>query len=192
MKPNELFEIFNKFSLSIYALILLAIWSFFEAGIWFIIPDYLLLFFVIINPQLAKKYFFVVFIFSALGIIAHLIFLILHPDLGLILLQNTPFLSKDSFEIVQKSIIDLGYLGLLLQPFSSIPVKVWNYEAVKMGINLVFYLVLIALSRALRMGLVSILGYFFGKRFSRSLKKNFITFLIIYSILLILILLFVS
>ncbi len=152
------------------ALVLLSLWAFFEASFWFVIPDFLLLILCILYPKNYKKFFIFTLLFSILGIIAYFTFVSNYTLLSGEILLNTPFINQKMLDSINSLYTDKGISVVLRQTTTFTPVKVWTFEAVLHQFNLVFYLFFVAISRAIRMFIISLIFAFIGNKYRKAIR----------------------
>ena len=194
---------FNEFNSIVYnklgfltatggAMVLLALWAFFEASFWFIIPDFFLLILCIFSPNRYKKFFLACILFSLMGISAYFLFTSQYPAVSREILTNTPFINAEMLDKVGRVYSQQGVTAALKQTTTVIPVKVWTFQAVNYNFNFFSYLFLIAISRAIRMFLVCFIFSYLGKRCASLIRKNAVPFLMFYLLLFFIILFYIT
>lgn len=132
----------------------LGIWSFAEALIWFILPDVLLLPYAIATPQKLRQWLITALGPSLLGTLILLIIAMLWPEpIGQTVLQ-LPFTSESMLIGLQS----VQTPDILKQSVSGIPTKVWTLAALEYHWNWATFLLLLGISRGLRMTIVLLVG----------------------------------
>ncbi|MCP3685641.1 MAG: hypothetical protein GY861_23570 [bacterium] len=180
---QKTFDLFSRFSFGVAAVVLLSFWAFFEASVWFLFPDFLLFILVILNPKKWRLFFIVSLVLSILGLSAYYLFVYLKPSLAYTILINTPFVGEYMLEKVVEFYQMKGSGIALIQAFYPIPSKVWTYETVVLGFKFLPYLLMVTISRAMRMFLVSYVGSRFGKDFKGIIRNNFFVLFLVYVIM---------
>lgn len=178
--------VFNKiqqFSHTNWALFLLAVWSFLEAGIWFIFPDFLLMLLVFFNKERWKRFLAVTYLFSMMGIITYFILVSQYPIYAESVLKATPFVNPLTIEVVQAHFLQSGEMAAIFQPLTPYPSKVWSFSAATMGMGLILYLGFVGAARLVRMFLLSWLAIAFHRFLAEPIKNHMLPFLIVYIIL---------
>ena len=189
---NKLFDKLSLFSLTSGALVLLAIWAFFEASIWFVIPDFFLLVLCVLSPKKYKKFFLIGIIFSLIGISAYFMFVSQYPGKAGEILIETPFIRGRMIEAIGSLYNDQGISSVLKQTTTVIPVKVWTYQAVTHNFNFFIYLLFVGISRAIRIFLICFIFSIIGNKFKKNIKKYSSIFLFLYIILFFLVLFYIT
>lgn len=180
----ELYVTQQRFASSSAGTALLAIWSFLEAICWFILPDYLLLIHVALCPTHAKRFAILSLVSSMAGSIVMLFLAARFPEQVGHFLFTLPFTSADMLSKTQHLEHSFGVSATLLQPVSGIPAKVWTYAAVyHFHWNLLVFWGLLAVSRGVRMALISFIGWVFGRYYNRELSAFWPIWLTLYTFL---------
>ena len=128
---NSAYKLVYNFSFTYLALIIISIWAFFEASIWFIIPDFIILILILVNPKYYKKFFLITFISSIIGIMIYYLFVHLKSELAFELLIRIPFTNSLMIEKITDLYVNEGVMSILKQSFSGVPSKVWTFVAAK-------------------------------------------------------------
>ncbi|MBT4352846.1 hypothetical protein HOD20_10020 [archaeon] len=179
---NKFFKILETFFSSKYFIFILLIWTFFEASIWFIIPDFILLLSIIIKPHYYKKFLLITFTSSMIGIIFFYFFILNFPNFSLESFLRIPFTNQVMVDNINLLYSNQGIISVLKQSISGIPSKLWTYSAVKFKFSLINYIFFVSVSRGIRMFIVSIVASIVGVKGSRILKNHSILFFISYVI----------
>jgi membrane protein YqaA with SNARE-associated domain len=173
-------ERFSQFAGSRAALLLLGAWAFFEPSFWFIAPDLLLWLMCLYSPKKYVRFFLVTLASSLAGACLYFALnLLFFEDLHRILLA-TPFVNDGMILRIESVLAAYGMKGLLLQSFSFISIKIWVHLAVEHNIPLLWFIILTGLSRALRFFLFALLFSRVGLWFGIFLKRYFISFVTLY------------
>jgi membrane protein YqaA with SNARE-associated domain len=166
--------------MSRFALILLTVWAFFEASFWFIIPDFILLVLCMLNPKNYKKFFIFTILSSLIGITFYFLFVSNYPSISLNILMNTPFINQNMIDSINTLYNNEGIVSSLWQTTTFFPVKVWTYQAALHNFDLFLYLFFLAISRSIRMFIISFTFSFLGRKFNRFIRRNLLWMLIVY------------
>jgi 1-acyl-sn-glycerol-3-phosphate acyltransferase len=138
------------------ALFLVGIWAFTEAIAWPIIPDFILLPLALAVP--AKWLAFTVVAVGGSvsgGIVSYLLgATALGPDL----LDAVPLVTDSMKDAARSALEGSGALGLMSQPLSGIPYKVFAYQSAPVGVGIIEYIVMSALVRGGRFLAVALIG----------------------------------
>jgi len=169
---NKAYASIREFSLTRSALILLIAWSFFEASIWFIIPEFILIPLVIANPDSYKRHFKTILISSTAGALIYVMIASLQPDLVYSLLIKIPFTNAHMIDRIMILYSKEGIASVLRQAFSGIPSKVWSYAAVKSGFGILPYVTLLTISRGARMAIVAYASSIIGRKHNTFLRDH--------------------
>ncbi len=189
---KKLYDKLSLLTMTKGALVLLAIWAFFEASIWFVIPDFLLLILCLLYPKNYKKFFLFTLLFSILGIIIYFLFVSNYPLLSGKILVNTPFINQKMLDSINSLYMEKGIVVVLRQTTTFIPVKVWTFQTVLHQFNLFLYLFFVAVSRAIRMFIISLIFAFIGKRHKKIVREYSSILLLAYALIFFLVLFYVT
>jgi len=119
-------------------------WALAEALIWFVVPEFLLFLVVFMKIRHRAN----LLIYDILGTIAGTIIgLALHMSRDSML--QIPYVYEGMFTKVHDWFSNMGVWGLIYQPFSGVPYKVFLSEAPDFGFNILLF---ILLALALRIG----------------------------------------
>lgn len=136
-------EHLERFFVSREANYLVFTWAALEAIIWFVIPEFLLLLIVFLrvkNKILLLKY-------DILGtLVGTLLAFVIAPTH----MSNIPYVQPNMIKQVQVWYTHLGILGLLFQPFSGVPYKVFTLTADQFHFFLPLFLLFAVLVRISR------------------------------------------
>ena len=189
---KRLYDKLSPLTMTNGALVLLSLWAFLEASVWFVIPDFLLLILCILYPKNYKKFFIFTLLFSILGIIAYFTFVSNYTVLSGEILLNTPFINQKMLDSINSLYTDKGISVVLRQTTTVIPVKVWTYQAVVHHFNLFLYLFFVAISRAIRMFIISLIFAFIGKKYRNTLRNYSSILLLAYVLVFFIVLFYVT
>lgn len=152
---------------------------FLEPSVWFIFPDIILFYYIILNPKSILKSWFVFLLISTLGSIFYWYICSFFHQESLKLLELTPGVTTQMLNFVSQSAESSNFLILLKQSFSGIPVKVWTWYYANSNLNLLSFMVPIIISRGFRLGVTAILARLFVYLAKPKIQKHFLWFLII-------------
>jgi membrane protein YqaA with SNARE-associated domain len=139
-------------------LVLLAAWSFLEASIWSVAPDFLLFPLVILLPKQAKRLWLVALTASMLGGILYWFVVQAFPVATFSWLLQTPMINLERLSFIQYLYTTRGEVAVLQQSVTFIPFKGWTYMAVQQSLPIVTYFGYALISRGVRMLVVAGLG----------------------------------
>jgi len=178
---GKVYEKLQKFSLGNWALWFLGVWTFLEAGFWFIAPDFIIFALCFFAPKRYKKFLLVSLVVSLIGGGCYYVFVHNNPELALTILSQTPFLTEKSMAFVSNS-LGKGVIYTLLQSFTFIQFKAWTYYANAHNLNLVVYLFLVGISRIIRFSVVAGIAILLSRINKKFLRKHIIALIIGYVI----------
>jgi 1-acyl-sn-glycerol-3-phosphate acyltransferase len=162
------------------ALFLVGIWGFTEAIAWPIIPDFILLPLALAVP--AKWLAFTVVAVGGSvsgGIVSYLLGA---TALGRDLLDAAPLVTDSMTEAARSALEGSGALGLMSQPLSGIPYKVFAYQSAPAGVGVIEYIVMSAAARGGRFLAVAIVGVAGGKLLRNVWERLWPWFCLLYSV----------
>lgn len=154
------FENFRSFALSPAAVWLTVVWAFFEALVWPVVPDLLLLPLILAAP--ARSFAFVVA--AAAGSLAGgtVGYLAGSSSIGADLLTAAPLVTDRMVASAGATLAERGATGLLAQPLSGIPYKAFALQAGPAGVDLPGYLVMTVMARGARFAAVAAIAALMG------------------------------
>jgi membrane protein YqaA with SNARE-associated domain len=167
---NRTYDLALHFFSSPLFLFLLAIWAFFEASVWFLAPDLLLLLYFLTNPKQYKKILALVVTFSILGGISYYLFVTLNPVLAESILLQTPFVAQRNIVFVENLFVDYGVVATVLQSITLIPFKIWTFLAVQQSFSFFHYIFFAIITRCIRFSVLGGLFYWAGTK--QNLVRN--------------------
>lgn len=176
---RKIFDYLSSIVLFPWMIAILILWSFLEASIWPIFPEFILVFFIILSPKNYRKLFSISFISSILGTASFFLFAHLYPIATNNLLLKVPFINEGMLHVAalyQKE----GVISLFRQPFSTIPIKVWTFMATKYSIGFLPFMLLTSLIRGIRFFILAFLGNIIGSNFGKFIRANFLVSIIAY------------
>jgi len=177
---QKVYDKFYIFAGSLVGLILLGLWSFFEASVWFIAPDFLIMLFSLVLFKKYKKFILVALITSLIGGLLYYILNLFYFEQLTDILFNTPFVAERSVAFVSKLLSEYGVIATFLQSITLIPFKIWTHFIVQYNLSPLLYFVFVAISRTIRFFVVAFVFAFLGKKFKNKIRNNFNWLLIIY------------
>lgn len=135
----------EQFFMSKESNVLIASWAAAEAFIWFVLPEFLL--FLVIFMKVRHK--FDLLKFDIIGtVIGTVIGILWHAPTEFLL--KLPFVYQNMLDQVHTWFSEWGMWGVFFQPFSGVPFKVFNHQALDFGFFIPFFIVLAVLARMLR------------------------------------------
>jgi hypothetical protein len=158
----------------------MALWSFLEALVWPIIPDFLLAALVIGSPKVAASALAACVGGSAMGTAILYRVALARPAEVMGLLRRLPFVFEADIESVGERIEGQGAGAFVWQPTSGIPSKVWAVLGASKGLRTRDVLPILMASRAVRMAVIAILAALVGARFTSRIRERFLLLLAIY------------
>lgn len=181
---NKIYDSFEKFSLSYIAMIFISTWAFFESSVWFILPDFIILILVVVNPTKYKKYFGITFISSILGILAYYLFVIINPTIAWNILVQTPFTTPLMVDQVATKYTTQGISSILFQSYSGIPSKIWTYTLTEIiSMKFMLYFVLVSISRGVRIFITSFVASKIGIKGKQFIRNHFSILITLHTII---------
>jgi hypothetical protein len=168
-------------------MILIALWSFFEASFWFIAPDFLIGLFCFLAPKRYKKILLIALVFSILGGLFYYFFNVYNLNILTEILINTPFVSEKNMLFVSNLYLTHGIFATLLQAITLIPFKIWTHFVVLYNLNPAIYLLLVGISRLVRFAIVGFIAIKFRHFLGSKVKRHSIFIIAIYSLIFLLI-----
>lgn len=142
---NQFMELFFQ---SRSANLLVFFWAAGEATFWFIIPEFLLFLVIFMRVQRKRHLLYYDIAGTTVGTIVGLLFV--WPKQALL---SVPYIFEGMIDKVQTWYQDMGIWGLLNQPFSGVPYKVFIADAHNYALPLILFVVFAVLIRLFRYGL---------------------------------------
>jgi len=176
--PATAFAWWRTFAASRAALVVVGAWGFAEAIAWPIIPD-----FIILPLALAVPSRWFAFALAALagslsgGLVSYLLGA---TAPGPYLLDVAPLVTDSMKDGARSALHDDGALGLMAQPLSGIPYKVFAYQAALAGVGIIEYAVLSAVVRGSRFLAVALVGAVAGKLLRKWWERFWPWFCVLY------------
>ncbi|HEX3246477.1 MAG TPA: hypothetical protein VHX16_13805 [Chloroflexota bacterium] len=158
----------------------MALWSFLEALVWPIIPDFLLAALVIGSPKVAASALAACVGGSAIGTAILYRVALARPAEVMGLLRPLPFVFEADIQSVGGRIERQGAWAFMRQPISGIPSKVWAVVGASKDLRTRDVLPILMASRAVRMALIGILAALAGSRFTTIIRERFLLLLSFY------------
>ncbi|MDO4773978.1 MAG: hypothetical protein Q4A37_02530 [Candidatus Saccharibacteria bacterium] len=146
------------------AKLLIIAWVFAESLFWFVAPEFLLVFMLFLPKKRGTK----IILYDFIGILAGTVVGLLLP-LSISFINHTPYVYPGMLTSVSEWYQSYGIFGLLFQPFSGIPYKVFIAEAVTIGLPFVSFIVVAVAIRMTRYAV-----FFFTFQFIRRFTHTFI------------------
>jgi 1-acyl-sn-glycerol-3-phosphate acyltransferase len=170
----------RSFAGSRSALVLVATWAFAEAVAWPIIPDVLIFPLVLAAP---RRWFLISAVALAASLSGGLVaYMCGASSAGSELLHAAPVVTDRMIDVARSTLQERGAFGLLAQPLSGIPYKVFAFQAAPSGLGVVEYLGMSALARGSRFMAAALLGAGSGTLLRRIWERFFSKFLVLYTI----------
>lgn len=135
----------EKFFLSRESNALVLMWAAAEAVVWFVIPEFLLILIMFMKVQRKAQ----LVIYDVIGtVIGTVIAISLHLQDGMLL--KLPYVYQGMISNVSDWFGEHGMLGIFFQPFSGVPYKVFNAQALDFGFFIPAFIILAVIARMLR------------------------------------------
>lgn len=155
-------------------------WAFAEALIWPIVPDFALLPLMLVAPGRAVALVTAAIAGSATG--GFVAYLVGASSAGPSLLGAAPLVTDRMIEAAGRALSDRGALGLLDQPLSGIPYKVFALQAAPAGVDVPAYLAMSAAVRGARFIAVALVGAVLARLLRPLWERALHLFLVLYSV----------
>jgi len=156
------------------AQVLMATWSFAEAVVWPIIPDFLLLPMVIGRPRGAARLLAACIVGSGIGATILYGAASARPAEALRILPHLPLVFQEDIASVEQRLQRDGPLAYLWQPISGIPFKVWGIVGAANGVPTEIALPTVILARSARMAILALVGILISRGFAPFIRDRFI------------------
>lgn len=177
------FESHRRFAHTRWAVGLMAAWSFFEALVWFILPDYLILLLAMLASRRLWTWVWVSVLFSLLGTLVMMSLVAAWPESMAQVIFHLPFTHERMPQRIEAMSQGWGVLSAVMQPFSLVPVKVWTYSALEhLHWDPMVYLLMLGLGRGVRMILVGSVGVIAARVFEAPLKHGWLVWVSLYTL----------
>ena len=179
-------RLFLKYTLFVgsgISLLLLFVWSFFEAGIWFLAPDFLAMLYCFAPSARLSRLLFVALAGSLVGGILYYILCLQYPAETASLLLATPFVSQQKIAFVSGLYESYGVLGAFAQSFTLIPFKIWTSVLTTYHLSPISYFLLVMLSRFIRFGVSGAAAIWIGRKLGVKLERYFLVIIIGFSVI---------
>jgi hypothetical protein len=185
-KPG-IVQFMDRFFDSKYLNWLVLVWAAAEAVIWFVIPEFLLLLIIFMKVRHKAN----LLLYDIYGtIVGSVIALSLHFSRDTML--HFPFVYEGMFTRAQEWFTDMGIWGLINQPFSGVPYKVFLAVAPEYGFNIILFLILAIVLRVGRYGFFYIVFWMAYPALHRFVYKHYIVLFIVAIVIFTLLLMRVS
>lgn len=174
------FEAFRAFALSPAAVWLTVVWAFFEALVWPVVPDLLLLPLILVAPARS----FALVAAAAAGSLAGgtVGYLAGSGSIGAHLLAAAPLVTDRMIASAGATLAERGAAGLLAQPLSGIPYKAFALQASPASVDLPGYLMMTAVARGARFAVVAAIAALMGRLFRPLWQRALPVFLPLYAL----------
>jgi membrane protein YqaA with SNARE-associated domain len=161
-------------------LLLLFVWSFFEASVWFLAPDFLVMLYCFSGKAKIRRLLGVALAGSLLGGILYYLFCIQYPSEARGLLLTTPFISSQKLSFVSGLYDSYGVLGAFAQSVTLVPFKIWTNLMIEYRFSPAAYFLLVMMSRFLRFGVAALFAAWVGRTVGKRLERHFVGLLAAY------------
>lgn len=149
-------------------------WSFGEAVAWFVIPEFLLLLIVFMRIRNRVQ----LLMFDIYGTIAGVIVaLLINLPNGKLL--KLPYVQENMLQQVQAWYSSSGIFGLIHQPFSGVPFKVFNHLAIDYHLNIFLYITFAVIVRIGRYGIFYLIFQGVYSVLHKFVYKNYVRLFVI-------------
>ena len=176
-------QFMDRFFDSPYLNWLVLLWAAAEAVIWFVIPEFLLLLIIFMKVRHRVNLLIYDIIGTIIGSIIGLTLYMSHASM-----LSLPFVYEGMFTKVHEWFQSMGVWGLVNQPFSGVPYKVFLNMAPEFGLNVVLFLLLALVLRIGRYAIFYGVFWLAYPALHRFVYKNymvlFILAIVIFSLLL--------
>jgi membrane protein YqaA with SNARE-associated domain len=161
-------------------LLLLFVWSFFEASVWFFAPDFLVMLYCFSGKAKIRRLLGVALAGSLLGGILYYLLCIQYPSEARALLLATPFINAQKLAFVSGLYDSYGVLGAFAQSVTLVPFKIWTNLMIEHRFSPAAYFLLVMLSRFLRFGVAALFAAWVGRIVGKRLERYFVGLLAAY------------
>lgn len=144
-------------------------WALGEAVIWFVIPEFLLLLVLFMRVRRKKQMLVYDIAGTTLGIVAALLI-----KLPLHTLEKLPYIQPMMITQTQHWYNQSGILGLVNQPFSGVPFKVFTHLAWQYSFPFIFFVIFALVVRIFRYLVAYGLFLFLYPKLHRIVRQNYI------------------
>jgi len=164
----------------------MAIWSFAEAIVWPIIPDFLLFPMVVGRSSGAGRPLAACIAGSAIGATILYGAASARPTEALRILPHLPLVFAEDIASVERRIERDGPIAYLWQPISGIPFKVWGVMGAVNSLPPEIALPIVIVARSARMVVLALVGILVGRGFSPFIRDRFVILVGLYVIIVVL------
>jgi 1-acyl-sn-glycerol-3-phosphate acyltransferase len=185
-RAQEAFDRWAAFCGKPAAHILMAIWSFAEAIVWPIIPDFLLFPMVVGRSSGAGRPLAACIAGSAIGATILYGAASARPTEALRILPHLPLVFAEDIASVERRIERDGPIAYLWQPISGIPFKVWGVMGAVNSLPPEIALPIVIVARSARMVVLALVGILIGRGFAPFIRDRFIILVGLYVIIFVL------
>lgn len=161
----------KPFSPAGLSLIALAIWSYFEASVWFIPPDLLVVIYLMVSHVRFKQVVLIATAASLVGGVSYYFFSVQQPEIAREILVNTPFITQEKINEVALLYQQYGAAGAFMQGFTFIPFKIWTNLAIAQNVPITEYFGYVILSRSIRFSIFGGITYWLSRRYRRFVRR---------------------
>ena len=165
------------------ASVMVAIWVFAESIFWFVAPEFLLVFMLFLPKKRSAK----LILYDFYGILAGTIFGLILP-ISMDFVRKTPYVYGSMISAVENWLREFGPFGLIFQPTSGIPYKIFIAESAAAGIPFFSFLIVAMIIRMARYATFFYSFQFLRRFFAKLISKHYAIYtifvLVIFSILL--------
>lgn len=157
------------FLTSKHANYLVFFWALGEALVWFVIPEFLLL--LMVFMRIRKR--FELLTYDIYGTVVGIIIAV-SLNISDASLLKMPYVKENMVLQVQSWFESLGVWGLLYQPFSGVPFKVFNHSMQDYGFPLIAYILIALIVRAGRYALFYFIFNGMYAKIHNSVRDNYV------------------
>ena len=138
-------KLMEEFFWSPFASIMVAVWVFAESIFWFVAPEFLLVFMLFLPKKRSAK----LILYDFCGIFAGTVFGLVLP-ISMDFVKTTPYVYNGMIFAVENWLREFGSFGLIFQPTSGIPYKIFIAESAAAGIPFLSFLLVAMIIRMAR------------------------------------------
>jgi hypothetical protein len=179
---RQVFDKSSVFAAGFLGIVLVCVWSFFEASFWFVAPDFLIALFSFLVPKNYRKFIYYALVFSLVGGIFYYVLNLFYYELIGEVLKQTFFVSTKNLEFVSGLFAQHGVLGAFFQSFTLIPFKIWTHLAVGNGFNPAIYFLIVIVSRAIRFFIIGLVAVGLRKLLKNYARENIVILFVLFVI----------
>lgn len=172
-KRPGLNQFMDRFFDSRYLNWLVMLWAAAEAVLWFVIPEFLLLLIIFMKVRHRINLLTYDIIGTIIGSIIGLSIHMSHP-----FMLSLPYVYEGMFTKVHEWFATMGVWGLVNQPFSGVPYKVFLNMAPEFGLNIVLFLLFALVLRIGRYAVFYVIFWFSYPALHKFVYKNYALLLV--------------